>query len=115
MIMQENRSFDSYFGTYPGRERDPGRACACRTRSTAAASRPFTTHDDENFGGPHGVKAAFEGDIDGGAMDGFVGEAEKSQKCRAAPTRTAALSAGEAEAEPNGERCARRDGLPRRA
>ena len=23
IIMQENRSFDSYFGTYPGRQRDP--------------------------------------------------------------------------------------------
>ena len=25
IIMQENRSFDSYFGTFPGRRRDPGR------------------------------------------------------------------------------------------
>ena len=43
IIMQENRSFDSYFGTYPGADGIPRRACACPTRRTAAAWRPF--HD----------------------------------------------------------------------
>ena len=50
IIMQENRSFDSYFGTYPGSGRDsrarrstPGRCRACRTRRAtlpAALPRP---------------------------------------------------------------------------
>ena len=31
VIMQENRSFDSYFGTYPGRRRDPGRGVRARS------------------------------------------------------------------------------------
>ena len=44
--MQENRSFDSYFGTYPGRRRHPdaerpARPCACPTRDRAAASSPY--------------------------------------------------------------------------
>ena len=55
VIMQENRSFDSYFGTYPGADGIPAGACASRTRSAAVASRPFHDPADENFGGPHGA------------------------------------------------------------
>ena len=48
VIMQENRSFDSYFGTFPGRRGHPhaersSRRRACRTPSWAGASRLFTT------------------------------------------------------------------------
>ena len=75
VIMQENRSFDSYFGTYPVRTAFLP-TCACPIRSAAAASAPFHDPDDENYGGPHGHEA-FTADLDGGKMDGFVGEAEK--------------------------------------
>ena len=51
-VMQENRSFDSYFGTYPGRRRHPdartavrGRACPSPDARTRASS-PFHDRDD---------------------------------------------------------------------
>ena len=76
MIMQENRSFDSYFGTYPGADgialRD-GRGVACLP--TGAAARPcvraFADHADVNGGGPHSAQSA-RADIDSGRMDGFA-------------------------------------------
>ena len=41
VIMQENRSFDSYFGTYPGRTASrcgmDGPTSACRTRGSTPA------------------------------------------------------------------------------
>ena len=60
IIMQENRSFDSYFGTYPGADGIPGLAGnpgqgAVRPRpdgGTLPASRS-TTRADINAGGPH--------------------------------------------------------------
>ena len=42
IIMQENRSFDSYFGTYPGADGIPANACV-PDRRTAVASGPTTT------------------------------------------------------------------------
>ena len=46
VIMQENRSFDSYFGTYPGRRRHPDderqpTVCVPDPRDAAAASAPY--------------------------------------------------------------------------
>ena len=48
VIQQENRSFDSYFGTYPGRGRDPDEERRCRpsastTPRRASAWRPTST------------------------------------------------------------------------
>ena len=46
IVMQENRSFDSYFGTYPGADGIPmaggGRRCACRTRPAGAPGPTMT-------------------------------------------------------------------------
>ena len=47
IVMQENRSFDSYFGTYPGADGIPmrRRACrryACRTRPAGAPGPTMT-------------------------------------------------------------------------
>jgi phospholipase C len=75
VIMQENRSFDSYFGTYPGADGIPmkgGRPTACvpdPLRGTCV--RPFHDHHDVNYGGPH-EQNAFTTDLNGGAMNGFV-------------------------------------------
>jgi phospholipase C len=80
MIMQENRSLDEYFGTYPGAHGIPGGVCVPDPQD-GGCIKPFHDPHDENSGGPHGTKA-FEGDIDGGLMDGFVGEAESTKKCR---------------------------------
>jgi phospholipase C len=75
VIMQENRSFDSYFGTYPGADGIPmrnGRPTVCAPdplRRTCV--RPYHDHHDRNFGGPH-ENRAFQTDLNKGRMDGFV-------------------------------------------
>jgi phospholipase C len=75
IIMQENRSFDSYFGTFPGADGIPmrnGRPTACAPdplRHTCV--RPFHDPRDVNYGGPH-EQQAYTTDLDGGRMDGFV-------------------------------------------
>ena len=74
MIMQENRSFDSYFGTYPGANGIPAGVCVPDPKN-GGCERPFHDPSDTNFGGPHGSESA-SSDIDGGKMDGFVGVAE---------------------------------------
>lgn len=90
IIMQENRSFDSYFGTYPGADGIPmqnGQPAACvPDPQTNVCVRPFLTHQDLNGGGPHAAASA-TGDIDGGKMDGFVKVAQTGKKgCVANPT-----------------------------
>ncbi len=75
IIMQENRSFDSYFGTFPGADGIPMRdgvpQVCVPDPVTKTCVRPYHDAHDENAGGPHGNRAA-ETDIDGGKMDGFV-------------------------------------------
>ena len=79
VIMQENRSFDSYFGTYPGADGIPGLAgnpgqLPCLPDPQAGhCIQPFHDRQDRNLGGPHGEPNALA-DIDGGRMDGFVTE-----------------------------------------
>ncbi len=72
VIMQENRSFDAYFGTYPGADGIPRGVCVPDPRGGCV--RPFHDRRDRNFGGPHAMINARR-DIDRGAMDGFVGSA----------------------------------------
>jgi phospholipase C len=75
IIMQENRSFDSYFGTYPGADGIPmknGVPTVCAPDPlTHACVRPYYDAHDLNFGGPHAALDA-RLDIDGGRMDGFI-------------------------------------------
>ena len=77
VIMQENRSFDSYFGTYPGANGLPMQngvpsVCVPDPR-TQACVKPFHDTQDLNHGGPHGQTNA-TADINGGAMNGFVAQ-----------------------------------------
>ena len=84
IIMQENRSFDSYFGTYPGADGIPGLAghpghvpCVpdpLRHR----CQRPYHDVSPRNAGGPHGHGNAVA-DIAGGRMDGFIAQAESGR------------------------------------
>ncbi len=79
IIMQENRSFDSYFGTFPGANGIPmtdGQPVPCLAASEALASciAPFHDTADVGIGGPHDLGAA-TADIDSGKMDGFVDQA----------------------------------------
>src|SRR5580700_2522988 len=75
IVMQENRSFDSYFGTFPGADGIPmhdGAPAVCvPDPSSGQCVRPYHDTEDANAGGPHGAKAA-DRDIDGGKMDGFI-------------------------------------------
>ena len=79
MIVQENRSFDSYFGTYPGANGIPasdGHFTVCLADPlTGGCDRPFHDPSLVNGGGPHGQGSVAD-DIDDGKMDGFVRESE---------------------------------------
>jgi phospholipase C len=103
VIMQENRSFDSYFGTYPGADGIPGLAgnpgqvpCvpygharfgAGRHRHgrrpklhlSQRCQRPFHDRRDVNVGGPHSAGASVV-DINNGLMNGFIAAARKSKR-----------------------------------
>ncbi len=89
VIMQENRSFDSYFGTFPGADgiaMNNGNPTACvpdPAKGTCVA--PFVDHADVNGGGPHNYANATS-DVNEGKMDGFIGQAEAGQKGCADPT-----------------------------
>jgi phospholipase C len=89
MLMQENRSFDSYFGTFPGAAGIPmsgGVPTVCvPDPRTGGCQRPYVSHADDQGGGPHGAPQAV-GDIDGGKMDGFVATAEAAQTGCVDPT-----------------------------
>jgi phospholipase C len=82
VIMQENRSFDSYFGTYPGADGIPAGVCVPDPLSGRCVA-PYHDGAEVNYGGPHG-QAAATADIAGGAMDGFVAQAEAGSGCGAA-------------------------------
>jgi phospholipase C len=75
MIMMENRSFDSYFGTYPGAAGIPmqnGVPTVCNPNPLKhTCDKPYVDHNDVMQGGPHGDVNS-KSDIDGGKMDGFV-------------------------------------------
>src|ERR1700710_565741 len=74
VIMQENRSFDSYFGTYPGADGIPmrnGRPTTCSPDpQTGQCVKPFLNHQDLNSGGPH-IATSVTADSNGGQMNGF--------------------------------------------
>jgi phospholipase C len=80
VIMQENRSFDSYFGTFPGADGIPmsgGHPTVCVPDPRQGhCIAPYHSSIDVDHGGPHGEVAA-RNDIAGGAMNGFVEEAQK--------------------------------------
>ena len=86
VIMQENRSFDSYFGTFPGADGIPmanGKPTVCAPDpATKTCIAPFVDHHDTNAGGPHGAGAA-RIDIANGKMNGFVRASFAAQRgCR---------------------------------
>jgi len=94
VIMQENRSFDQYFGTFPQAEGipgvagNPGATPCLPDPMTGGCVRPFHDTADRNYGGPHGASNA-RADMDcsrpaahsGCKMDGFVGQAERGKQC----------------------------------
>ncbi len=85
IIMQENRSFDSYFGTFPGADGLPKKRACIPDPKNHTCVRPYVDHHDSNAGGPH-VNANSIADVNGGKMNGFVKEAELA--CKKAPCKT---------------------------
>jgi phospholipase C len=75
VVMQENRSFDSYFGTFPGADGIPmrnGRSVACESPAPGVPCRHlYVDHADVNGGGPHTFHNHVR-DVDHGRMDGFL-------------------------------------------
>jgi phospholipase C len=82
VIMQENRSFDSYFGTYPGADGIPmknGVPTVCAPDPLHhTCVRPYHDTSNRNDGGPHDHRDALL-DINGGKMDGFVIQARRGR------------------------------------
>jgi len=75
-IVQENRSFDHYFGTYPGAEGIPmtadGKPKPCIPDPILGhCVRPYHSSEQLAEGGPHAQRHSVA-DVDGGRMDGFV-------------------------------------------
>src|SRR5579872_6209902 len=89
VIMQENRSFDSYFGTFPGADGIPvknGKPTVCVPDPQAhRCVAPYVDHADVNGGGPHSAPNA-NADVAGGRMDGFIAQAESGRKGCLIPT-----------------------------
>src|SRR5581483_9481486 len=82
IIMQENRSFDQYFGTYRGADGIPGLAghpgkVPCIPDPHEHCVRPFHDRHDVNVGGPNWGPSMTKADVDHGRMDGFIKQTEK--------------------------------------
>ena len=82
IIMQENRSYDEYFGAFPRGDGIPGLAghrgklpCVPDPQIHRCV-HPFHDRHDLNRGGPHDTANGLA-DIDRGKMDGFIRQKEK--------------------------------------
>jgi phospholipase C len=99
VVMQENRSFDSYFGTFPGADGIPmrhGRSVAClRAAPGLPCHHLYVDHADVNGGGPHAFRN-YTRDFHHGRMDGFLRQGVRARRhCR----------------DPNDPRCSNGSGL----
>src|SRR2546428_7876712 len=83
VIMEENRSFDSYFGTFPGADGISmvnGIPTVCVPDPlTDLCVRPFHDSQNLNHGGPHGAVDA-KNDINNGQMNGFIKQMRSASK-----------------------------------
>jgi len=81
IIMQENHSFDNYFGTYPGANGipglagHPGRVPCIPDPNAGHCDTPYHDPQLTPDGGPHYQQNAID-DIDHGKMDGFIASVE---------------------------------------
>jgi phospholipase C len=75
VIMEENRSFDSFFGTFPGADGIPmkhGVPTVCVPNGVGQCVKPFLDRSGaDDSGGRHGPLAG-QLDVNGGRMDGFI-------------------------------------------
>jgi len=84
VVMQENRSFDSYFGTFPGADGLPqdanGFTSCLPDPASDTCQHPYHDESDRNNGSGH-TAADSRADINGGAMDGFVQNFRTTRQC----------------------------------
>ena len=97
MIMQENRSFDSYFGTYPGANGIPAGVCI-PDPVTKKCVAPFHNPNNLDSGGPHGKASALK-DINGGLMNGFLETAAAAKSCTTTNPRCSCPATGPSSCE----------------
>ncbi|HEV2933914.1 MAG TPA: alkaline phosphatase family protein, partial [Streptosporangiaceae bacterium] len=96
IVMQENRSFDTYFGTYPGADGIPmanGTPTVCVPNPAGGCTRPYHDTADVNGGGPHGEANAVA-DVDGGRMDGFIKQRDQARSSCTNPDDPACSAGG---------------------
>jgi phospholipase C len=105
-IVQENRSFDHYFGTFPGANGIPRNAdgsfrpCLPDSERTDFCHRPYHDRDFWDVGGAHSKRAS-DLAVNGGAMDGFVlVQQTMGGFCKGSPT---ALPCVKADPGPQGQ------------
>ncbi|MCJ7831828.1 MAG: hypothetical protein MUP92_00065, partial [Actinobacteria bacterium] len=86
-VVQENRSFDHYFGTYPGADGIPKDVCVPHPVLGTKCMKPYHDTDQKDVGGPH-AKPQSDIDVNGGKMDGFIRSAllQATNVCAAHPT-----------------------------
>jgi phospholipase C len=98
-IMQENRSFDEYFGTYPGADGIPMQGgtptVSVSDPRTDRCVKPYHDPGYIDAGGPHS-EAAFRRDLFDGRMSGFIAEATagRSAACANDPLNPKCRAAG---------------------
>jgi phospholipase C len=93
VIMQENRSFDSYFGTFAGADGiNPASPPCVPDPLHGAPVCAFPDHHDVNSGGPHSqnnatvdMGCANTSTRSGCQMNGFVEEAQRGSNCGTDP------------------------------
>jgi phospholipase C len=82
IVMQENRSFDHYFGTFPGADGIPMRRGVPRNcvpnPAIHGCSRSWHSFGDYDHGGPHTYDDSVK-DINAGRMDGFIRQWQKTR------------------------------------
>ncbi len=74
VLMQQNHTFDNYFGTYPGADGIPPSTCMPSSfpdERTRTCTKPFHIENYPVVDMPHN-SSVFEADYNGGQMDGFV-------------------------------------------
>ena len=79
ILEMENRSFDNYFGKFPGVNGIPAHPGCNPDPETGQCIYPYHDTTLRNHGGPHD-SSAYLTDLDNGKLDGFIASAEQQPK-----------------------------------
>ncbi|MDR2986888.1 MAG: hypothetical protein LBV34_18830, partial [Nocardiopsaceae bacterium] len=86
VIMQENRSYDHYFATFPHADGIPPGVCLPDPHN-GGCQKPYVDHHDSNGNDPHN-QDDFIGDLNAGQLTGFVSVAENRLCKNTGPCKT---------------------------